>query len=88
MDSSHARDFESLSRLGHFLKGSSATLGLHRIRDACEKIQNLGAGKDESGLKDLNDKDYAIQTIQSNITSMKQDYAEAASALKKFYKIE
>jgi len=80
------RDLESLYRLGHFLKGSSATLGLVKIKDACEKIQNLGAGKDESGIKELNDPDYALNTIRSTLEKMKQDYAEVAGILKKFYK--
>ncbi len=31
-----------LSRLGHFLKGSSATLGVAQVRNACEQIQYLG----------------------------------------------
>jgi len=34
---------KTLSELGHFLKGSSATLGLTKVKDSCEKIQHYGA---------------------------------------------
>ncbi|CCK70548.1 Ypd1p KNAG_0E02890 [Huiozyma naganishii CBS 8797] len=35
-------DLKELDNLGHFLKGSSAALGLQRIAWVCERIQNLG----------------------------------------------
>lgn len=31
-----------LSGLGHYLKGSAAALGLQRVQDECERIQNYG----------------------------------------------
>lgn len=36
------KDLNKLDNLGHFLKGSSAALGLQRIAWVCERIQNLG----------------------------------------------
>lgn len=39
-------DLKSLANLGHFLKGSSAALGLQRIAWVCERIQNLGRMKE------------------------------------------
>lgn len=36
-----------LSGLGHYLKGSAAALGLQKIQDECERIQNYGK-KDSS----------------------------------------
>ncbi|CCD26570.1 Ypd1p NDAI_0H03970 [Naumovozyma dairenensis CBS 421] len=36
------KDLTQLDSLGHFLKGSSAALGLQRIAWVCERIQNLG----------------------------------------------
>ncbi|PVV01069.1 hypothetical protein BB560_004528 [Smittium megazygosporum] len=35
-------DLESLSRLSHSLKGSSASIGLVRMKHACERLQILG----------------------------------------------
>lgn len=37
-----------LDSLGHFLKGSSAALGLQRIAWVCERIQNLGRKHENS----------------------------------------
>ena len=36
---SEAKNLTELSHLGHFLKGSSATLGFTKVKDECEKIQ-------------------------------------------------
>lgn len=42
------RDLSDLDSLGHFLKGSSAALGLQRIAWVCERIQNLGRKRENS----------------------------------------
>ncbi|KAI7689245.1 hypothetical protein KC322_g11940, partial [Hortaea werneckii] len=53
MDSNlEKKDLAQLSALGHFLKGSSATLGLTKVKDSCEKIQHFGAHKDGTGEKE------------------------------------
>lgn len=39
-----ARNLTELSHLGHFLKGSSATLGFNKVKDECEKIQRKSTG--------------------------------------------
>ena len=31
---------EKLSQLGHYLKGSAAALGLRKVQEQCERIQN------------------------------------------------
>ncbi|GME85961.1 unnamed protein product [[Candida] boidinii] len=33
---------KKLSSLGHYLKGSAAALGLHKVQAECERIQNYG----------------------------------------------
>lgn len=43
-----SRDLAELEKLGHFLKGSSAALGLQRIAWSCERIQNLGRKAEKS----------------------------------------
>lgn len=65
---------DQLSSRGHFLKGSSATLGLVRIRDACEKIQHYGAMKDEDGMKDLPSQDEALDRISKIVDQLKEEY--------------
>ncbi|AQZ14592.1 YPD1 (YDL235C) [Zygosaccharomyces parabailii] len=42
------RNLSDLDSLGHFLKGSSAALGLQRIAWVCERIQNLGRKRESS----------------------------------------
>ncbi|KAI9839586.1 MAG: hypothetical protein M1819_002212 [Sarea resinae] len=79
------RDLEQLSSLGHFLKGSSATLGLTKVKDSCEKIQHYGAQKDETGTADEPDSQICLNRIKDILVEVKKEYAEAEKALKRFY---
>lgn len=79
------RDLAQLSALGHFLKGSSATLGLTKVKDSCEKIQHFGANKDESGTKDEPNDDICLKRLETTIKQAGQEFAEVEKVLKKFY---
>lgn len=81
---SKEKNLESLSSLGHFLKGSSATLGLNHIRNGCEKIQHLGKGKDETGNKPQSEEQCLAQ-IESELAKCREDYVKVEAALKKFF---
>jgi osomolarity two-component system, phosphorelay intermediate protein YPD1 len=74
-----------LSQLGHFLKGSSATLGLIKVRDSCEKIQNYGANKDETGNHPEPDNDVCLNNLDGEISLAKSEYHEVEKELRKFY---
>lgn len=76
---------KTLSELGHFLKGSSATLGLTKVKDSCEKIQNFGSQKDETGLKDITEEE-SREKLASTIKQAKAEFAEVKDVLKEFYK--
>ncbi|KAL9601973.1 MAG: hypothetical protein Q9219_002197 [cf. Caloplaca sp. 3 TL-2023] len=78
-------DLAALSSLGHFLKGSSATLGLTKVKDSCEKIQHFGAKKDETGTTEVPDDDLCLERIRKTMVSLKHDYSEAESILRRFY---
>ncbi|EWC48716.1 hypothetical protein DRE_00021 [Drechslerella stenobrocha 248] len=78
------KDLDKLSSLGHFLKGSSATLGIYRVRDSCEKIQHLGGRKDETGSKDIKE-EQALTSIAEILPLLKDDYADAEAWLMKFF---
>ena len=80
-----SKDLSELSSLGHFLKGSSATLGLNKVKDACEKIQNYGAFKDETGNTMAVGEDKCLALIKDTLVDVKKDYAAAEKVLKKFY---
>ena len=79
------RDLPALSSLGHFLKGSSATLGLTKVKDSCEKIQHYGANKDETGTSEEPNNDLCLERIKKTMAPLKRDYSEAESILKRFY---
>ncbi|WPH04209.1 Multistep phosphorelay regulator 1 [Acrodontium crateriforme] len=74
-----------LSELGHFLKGSSATLGLAKVQASCEKIQHYGAQKDETGNSKVDDKDLCLKNCRTEIARAKTDFKEAERLLKRFY---
>lgn len=39
------RDLDSLSKRGHFLKSSSAVIGIRKVRISCELVQTYAAGR-------------------------------------------
>ncbi|KZS90543.1 histidine-phosphotransfer domain, HPT domain-containing protein [Sistotremastrum niveocremeum HHB9708] len=84
MDNAFAtKDLKSLSDLGHFLKGSSAALGLSKVQASCETMQNLGKLKDENHepLK----AEEALNRIDDLLVRVKQEYDEAETWLRHFY---
>lgn len=85
MPKSDNKNLAELSQLGHFLKGSSATLGLTKVKDACEKIQNFGSGKDESGTVDATDPSLLLGYIKQTLDDVRKDYADISRRLKAFY---
>lgn len=83
--SSKAKDLKELASLGHFLKGSSATLGLTKVKESCEKIQHYGNNKDEDGTTEEKDDDKCIERIKKTLKTVKEEYAEAEKILRRFY---
>ncbi|KAF2470632.1 histidine containing phosphotransmitter protein [Lindgomyces ingoldianus] len=79
------RNLKTLSDLGHFLKGSSATLGLTKVKDSCEKIQHYGQKKDETGTNDITDEDECLSKLRTTIEQAKQEFHDVEKVLKKFY---
>jgi osomolarity two-component system phosphorelay intermediate protein YPD1 len=76
---------KELSELGHFLKGSSATLGLTKVKDSCEKIQHYGQLKDDAGLKDITE-EKAQENLAKIIKQAKTEFSDVKDILKEFYK--
>ena len=79
------RDLDKLSALGHFLKGSSATLGLTKVKDSCEKIQHYGARKDETGTIPQLDDAMSLRSISTTLKAVKEEYREVKKILKGYY---
>lgn len=83
--SSKTRDLSQLSSLGHFLKGSSATLGLTKVKDSCEKIQHYGAKKDDTGTRDEPSDETCLSRIKETLALVREEYNEVEKVLKRFY---
>ncbi|KAG5459534.1 MAG: hypothetical protein BJ554DRAFT_52, partial [Olpidium bornovanus] len=81
---SSKEDPAALSRLGHFLKGSSAALGLQRVKTSCEKMQHYGNLKDQHGSGSIT-QDEALDKIRELLVQVKEEYKEADTFLRKFY---
>jgi len=78
------KHLDELSGDGHFLKGSSATLGLTKVKDCCEKIQHYGQLKDENGDFGLTDSE-ALEKIKGELALVRKEYAIVEKKLKKFF---
>ncbi|KAG6018836.1 hypothetical protein E4U41_003546 [Claviceps citrina] len=78
------KNLDQLSELGHFLKGSSATLGMTKVRDGCEKIQRYGKNENLDG-SDQPDSDLCLQRIIDALKIVKEDYKDVERKLKKYY---
>jgi len=74
-----------LSTLGHFLKGSSAAIGLEKVQASCEKIQHYGAKRDEEAKKDLKPED-ALDKIKNQLGQLRKEYAEAKKSLEDWFR--
>ncbi|KAK5629372.1 hypothetical protein RRF57_005087 [Xylaria bambusicola] len=79
------KDLEELYHLGHFLKGSSATVGLTKVKDSCEKIQRYGKKENLDGTPE-NDDNVCLSRIKTTLSVVKTEYAEAEKTLRDFFK--
>lgn len=79
-----AKDLIELSTLGHFLKGSSAAVGVIKVRDSCECMQHYGKSRDEDGVSELTEEE-ALTKLTSTLSEVKVQYKEAEKALRKYY---
>lgn len=77
------KDLGELTALGHFLKGSSAALGVFKLQSSCEKIQHFGKLKDEN--VPITEAE-AIVKIRESISRAKKEYEVAEEWLKVFLK--
>ncbi|ORY33703.1 signal transduction histidine kinase [Naematelia encephala] len=79
-----AKDLPKLSGLGHFLKGSSAALGIIRVQASCEKMQHYGHLRDEEAGEPLK-ADEALKRIKELLEKCKADYEDAKKWMEELY---
>jgi osomolarity two-component system phosphorelay intermediate protein YPD1 len=70
--------------LGHFLKGSSATLGVTKVQNSCESIQHYGKLWDNDTGKALT-LEAALSKISATLKEAKEEFKEAEVWLRKWY---
>ncbi|KAL2021553.1 hypothetical protein VTK56DRAFT_7052 [Thermocarpiscus australiensis] len=79
-----ASDLGELSSLGHFLKGSSATLGFNKIRDGCQAIQQYGHKMNVDGSPEP-DEEVCLKKIRSALKTVQVDTADLEKMMKEFF---
>lgn len=79
------KDLDRLSKLGHFLKGSSSSVGLASVSKLCALMQNYGSEKDESGLQSISKTD-ALEKCRDLLPDLKVEQGRAKKWLEQFYK--
>lgn len=75
---------EKLSNLGHYLKGSSAALGVTKVQATCEKIQHYGKLWDDETGKSLTEKE-ALEKIGPLLIAGKKEYTDAEKWLRSWF---
>lgn len=63
-----SKDWKEISQLGHFLKGSSAALGVKQVSLTCEKIQNTAKGTPT---------EKTLEEVTSLLKRVKEEYGAA-----------
>lgn len=84
------KNFDKISGLGHYLKGSAAALGLEKISSQCERIQNYGhkVNFDNFKLKDnndLKDDEFWIKLIEDALNKARDGFAKSRKALNNYF---
>lgn len=79
------KQLDTLSSLGHFLKGSSAALGVTKVQETCEKIQHYGKLWDDEAGTALTEHE-ALDKIAPLLVSGQKEYTDAEKWLKAWYK--
>ncbi|ORX36071.1 signal transduction histidine kinase, partial [Kockovaella imperatae] len=78
------KNLEQLSSLGHFLKGSSAALGVFKVQAICETIQNNGKMRDEVRDENITSED-ALKRIKDLLRNAELEYRIAKAWFLKLY---
>lgn len=73
-----------LSTLGHFLKGSSAAVGVIKVRNSCEAMQHYGKQHDSDAESHI-DESTALEKLTHTLAHVKDEYQEAEKVLRNFF---
>lgn len=79
-----AKDLTKLKELGHFLKGSAATLGFSKVQDCCQVIQQYGSKLTLDNTPE-DDEDVCIKKCEEALKDAEKDVQELQVTLKEFF---
>jgi osomolarity two-component system phosphorelay intermediate protein YPD1 len=79
-----AKSLDELSSLGHFLKGSSATLGFNKIKDSCQVIQQYGHRLTVDGTNEPDDA-VCLEKIAEALEKVKGDTKTLKAQMAEFF---
>lgn len=82
-----AQDLPELSKLGHFLKGSSATLGFTKIKDNCQIIQQYGSMLNIDGSNEP-DQIVCLKKCVDALAAVKVDKDVLEKKMRKFFGVD
>ncbi|ONH68000.1 Phosphorelay intermediate protein YPD1 [Cyberlindnera fabianii] len=75
-------NLDIISQHGHFLKGSAASLGLIKVQEQCERIQNYGLQKDfDNGVQGRSWED----ALREALEKARDEFNAARKVLSAFY---
>ncbi|KAI2695839.1 hypothetical protein CBS147332_9224 [Penicillium roqueforti] len=77
-------ELRQINELAHFLKNSSATIGIVKVQKGCEKIQHYGMNEDLDGSPEPNS-ELCLRRIVEALEDVKADYSYAERKIKAFY---
>lgn len=78
------QDLSSLHKLGHFLKGSSASVGLVTVSSSCAAMQNYGGLLNAEGSASIERKE-ALEKCADLMPTLKKEQERAKKWLEDFY---
>ncbi|POY75538.1 hypothetical protein BMF94_1441 [Rhodotorula taiwanensis] len=84
-DALQSEDLDTLSARGHFLKGSSAALGLQRVQHSCEALQHFGKNLDAHGEGPTCDDAEALRRCKILLGRLVREQKDAKAWLESFY---
>ncbi|KAJ1680040.1 Phosphorelay intermediate protein [Spiromyces aspiralis] len=80
--------FKTISQKGHFLKGSSASIGAIKVRDSCERIQHLGQGLNSVGDSPIPDHTITYRLLANELDELRREFERIETYLTYFFEAE
>lgn len=87
-DQMNEESLKKLSSLGHYLKGSAAALGLQKVQNQCERIQNYGkmeAFDDDANALNAQSLEDWFGCCREAYTEVKEYFSESKDLLSGFF---